>query len=100
MMCLGETMKNPHIGESFDDFLSDENILAECEAEAIKRVLVWQINQYMESEHIKKSALALRMNTSRSQLDRLLDPENTSINLKTLSNAAGAMGKSLTLSFA
>ncbi|MFT3741863.1 MAG: helix-turn-helix transcriptional regulator [Gammaproteobacteria bacterium] len=88
-------MNNPHIGSDFDDFLHEEGLLAECQSEAIKRVLAWQIKEYMEKKGIKKSIFAQRMGTSRSQLDRLLDPENTSLNLKTLANAAEAMGKHL-----
>jgi len=86
-------MKNKHIGSKFDEFLVEEGLLAEVQAEAIKRVLSWQIDEYIKKKGIKKTDFALRMKTSRSQLDRLLDPENTSLNLKTLAHAAEAMGK-------
>jgi transcriptional regulator with XRE-family HTH domain len=44
---------------------------------------------------ITKSALAKRMQTSRAQLDRLLDPENESVTLATLTRAAQAVGRQL-----
>lgn len=90
-------MSNPHIGSSFDDFLEEEGIKEEVHAYAIKRVLAWQIQQAMESEGISKSAMARRMNTSRSQLERLLDPANVSVQLDTIQRAAAAIGRRLRL---
>lgn len=84
---------NKHIGSSFDDFLEEENLFAETSAEALKRVIVWQIQNYLEANQIKKTVFAKKMQTSRSQLDRLLDPENTNISLKALVSTANAMGK-------
>lgn len=84
---------NKYIGNSFDDFLKEENLFAETSAEALKRVIAWQIQNYLETNHIKKTAFAKKMQTSRSQLDRLLDPENTNISLVALVNTANAMGK-------
>lgn len=84
---------NKYIGSTFDDFLEEENLFSETSAEALKRVIAWQIQNYLESNHINKSTFAKKMHTSRSQLDRLLDPENTNISLKTLVNTANAMGK-------
>lgn len=91
--------KNPHIGSSFDDFLAEEGLLAETQAEAIKRVIAWQLSEFMTATDIKKTALAKEMHTSRAQLDRLLDPENTSVSLKTMVAAAQAMGKKLEIRF-
>jgi DNA-binding phage protein len=88
-------MKNKHIGSDFDDFLDKEGLLAETEATAIKRVIACQIMEEMKELHISKSALARRMNTSRSSLDRLLDPENASVTLLTLETVALALGKRL-----
>jgi len=87
--------KNKHIGSSFDDFLSTTAELAEVNAIAIKRVIAWEINQKMETECITKTEMAELMATSRSALNRLLDPENTSVTLHTLDNAARAIGKTL-----
>ena len=88
-------MKNKHIGSSFDDFLAEEGLLAEAEAIAIKRVIAYQVEQLMKKEHISKTEMAKRMNTSRSALERLIDPENVSITLQTLNRAAQALGKHL-----
>ncbi len=88
-------MNNQHIGSGFDDFLEEDGLLAEAQAEASKRVIAWQIQEYLKVSGTTKTSFAKSLGTSRSQLDRLLDPENTNLNLKTLSNAAEAMGKHL-----
>ena len=93
-------MKSKHIGSSFDDFLQEEGLMAKAEATALKRVLAYQIRQEMELRHISKAALARMMKTSRSSVDRLLDPKNSSITLLTLENVAVALGKKLKLQFA
>lgn len=90
-------MANTHIGSSFDDFLEETGVLAETNAVAIKRVIAWEIQQKLEQEHLSKTKMAQMMNTSRAALDRLLDPNNTSITLHTLDNAAKALGKTLRL---
>jgi predicted XRE-type DNA-binding protein len=91
---------NKHIGSSFDSFLEEEDILAEASAEALKRVIAWQIKNFLDTNHITKATFAQRMKTSRSQLDRLLDPENTTISLKTLVSTANAMGKHIEINIA
>ena len=88
-------MDKKHIGGDFDDFLRDEGILDEAEAVAAKRVIAFQIAQEMEREHISQSELARRMKTSRSAVERLLDPANPSVTLVTLERAATAVGKRL-----
>ncbi|MBC8200164.1 MAG: XRE family transcriptional regulator [Desulfobacteraceae bacterium] len=88
-------MKNKYIGSNFDEFLQEEGLLAETEAAAIKRVIAYQIKREMAERHISKSALARMMRTSRSSLDRLLDPENPSVTLLTLESVAFALGKRL-----
>jgi predicted XRE-type DNA-binding protein len=93
-------MKSKHIGSSFDDFLLEEGLMAKAEATALKRVIAYQIRQEMELRHISKAALARMMKTSRSSVDRLLDPKNSSITLLTLENVAVALGKKLKLQFA
>lgn len=93
-------MKNKHLGSDFDDFLQDEGLLAEAEAAAIKRVLAFQIEKEMEERQLTKSALAKLMNTSRSSLDRLLDPDNPSVTLVTMESAAIALGKKLKIQLA
>jgi predicted XRE-type DNA-binding protein len=79
----------------FDDFLQDEGMLAEAEAVAIKRVIAFQLEEIMTKEHITKTEMAKRMNTSRSAINRLLDLLNTSITLATIESAVAAMGKRL-----
>ena len=96
----GRIMKNKHLGSDFDDFLQDEGLLAEAEATAIKRVLAFQILKEMEERQLTKSALAKLMNTSRSSLDRLLDPDNPSVTLVTMESAAIALGKKLKIQLA
>ena len=91
---------NQHIGSNFDDFLQEEGLLAEAEATAVKRVLAHQIEKEMAERNLTKSALADRMRTSRSSLDRLLDPENASVTLLTLESVALALGKKLKVQLA
>lgn len=90
---------NKHIGSKFDDFLNEEDLLAEAQAEAIKRVVVWQLEQAMKEQNLNQTELAKRLRTSRSGLKRLLDKENTSITLNTLANVAQVTGKKLQISF-
>jgi antitoxin HicB len=87
--------KKGRIGSSFDDFLKDEGIYEEVSAGAIKRVLARQIGALMQDEGVTKTELARRMQTSRAQLDRLLDPDNESVTLGTLARAAQAVGRKL-----
>jgi antitoxin HicB len=88
---------NPLIGSTFDDFLSEEAVLEEATAIAIKRVIAWQIEQEMKAQKLTKSALAKKMHTSRAALNRLLDETDTSLTLTTLASAATALGKKLRL---
>ena len=87
--------KKGRIGSSFDDFLKQEGIYEEVTARAIKRVIARQLDALMEEQGLTKSELAKRMKTSRAQLDRLLDPENESLTLGTLTRAAQAVGRQL-----
>ncbi len=87
--------KKGRIGSSFDEFLKDEGIYEEVTARAIKRVLARQLSGLMRTQGLTKSELARRMQTSRAQLDRLLDPENESVTLGTLTRAAQAVGRQL-----
>ncbi len=89
--------KKGRIGSDFDDFLKEEGLYEEVTAGAVKRVLTQQITEAMKAADISKSERARRMRTSRSQLDRLLDPANTKIRLDTLFKAARAVGRSVRL---
>jgi len=88
---------NPHIGSSFDSFLEEEGLLEEVTASAQKKVLAWQIDQARKKRGLSKAELARRMKTSRAQLDRLLDPDNTSVTLNTMQKAAAILGMRIQL---
>ncbi len=90
---------NLHIGSSLDDFLEEEGILEEINLIAIKRVLAWQIKNAMEEKKLTKSEMAKQMKTSRSSLDRLLDPNNASVTLDTINRAAKIIGKRVHFEF-
>jgi len=85
-------MAKKNIGSDFDDFLKEEGLLEETTAVAIKRYIAFQLTEKMSEEHLSKAEMARRMETSRSALDRLLDPENPSVTLQTLQCAAQALG--------
>ena len=84
---------NLHTGSRFDDFLKEEGIYEEVQAKAIKRVLAEQLEESMHTAKLSKLDMAKKVATSRSQLDRVLDPENVSVQLDTLIKAARAVGK-------
>ena len=81
-----------HMGSTLDDFLSQEGVLEEVSARAIKRVIAWQLAEAMKTQGVTKTAMAARMHTSRSMLDRLLDDTDTGLTIETLSLAAQALG--------
>jgi antitoxin HicB len=82
---------------TLDDLLEGEGKRDEFEAVAIKEVLAWQIAEAMKANHLSRSALAMRMKTSRSQIGRLLDPKDGNVTLSTLQRAARIVGRSLRL---
>ena len=86
---------NQHTGSDFDDFLREEGILEEVTARAHKRLLALQLAEAMEASKISKVQLAERLQTSRSQVERLLDPDNTAITLESLERLASAVGRQL-----
>lgn len=87
-------------GSSSDDFLEEEGILEEVSTKAQKRLLALQIEDVIAKTSLTKTEIAQKMDTSRSQLDRLLDPENTAITLDSLDRLARAVGKQLKIEFA
>jgi antitoxin HicB len=89
-----------HTGSTFDSFLEEEGIREEVEAVAVKRVISWQLAEAMRKKKKTKQGLAKQLNTSRSQLDRLLDPQNVSVSLETITRAARALGKKLVIRLA
>jgi predicted transcriptional regulator len=88
---------NPHIGSSFESWLEEEGIREEVTAAAIKQVIADQLAAEMKRKGITKVRMAEMMNTSRAQVDRLLDPKNPSATLETLMRAAKAVGRELRL---
>jgi antitoxin HicB len=87
-----------NVGSDFDDFLREEGMLEDVEALAVKRLVAFELRRTIEKERVSKTELAARMGTSRSQLNRLLDPDNQSVTLATLAKAAAALGKRLRVS--
>jgi antitoxin HicB len=85
-------MSKQHIGSSVDDFLKQEGIFETAQAQAIKEVVAWQLAEAMKSKGISKNKMAALLKTSRSQIDRLLDPEND-ITLGSLQRAAAIVGR-------
>ena len=94
---MANRIEDVHSGSSFDDFLIEEGLHEEVESAAIKRVLAWQFEPEMERQQKTKRGMAKELRTSRSQLDRLLDPTNVSVSLDTITRAARALGKRLTI---
>lgn len=86
--------KNIHAGSNFDDFLKEEDIFEHCQEVGAKYAFVMQLKDEMEKQKLSKEEFAKRIRTSRSALDRLLDPNKPS-NIRSLINAAAAVGKHL-----
>ncbi len=91
-------MADKHIGSSLDDLLKEDGLYDDAQNTAIKRALVWQIHRAMKAQHINKQKMAMLMKTSRVQVDRLLNPENTRVQLDTMQRAAAAVGCRLIVS--
>ncbi|POA78016.1 helix-turn-helix transcriptional regulator [Pseudomonas sp. DP16D-R1] len=86
---------NKHIGSDFDDFLTEQGLLEETSAAALKKVITWQIQEAMKAQHMTVVALAKRMHTSRTVVTRVLDAEDAGMTIATLANAARALGQSV-----
>lgn len=85
-------MSKKHVGSSLDDYLEGEGTFDEAQALAIKEVVVWQLTDAMEKQSLSKAQLAILLKTSRSQVDRLLDPTRD-VTLSTLQRAAALVGR-------
>ena len=86
---------NEAIGSGLDDLLKEDGVLNQAQAEAAKRVIAWQVQKMMKTQHISKAQLARDLETSRGAVDRILDSENTSMTLKSLGAIADLFGKRL-----
>ena len=89
-------MSKKHMGSSIDDFLKEEGIFEEAQAQAIKEVVAWQLARAMKKKKISKSRMAALLKTSRTQVDRLLDPKND-ITLSSLQRAAAMVGRRVSI---
>jgi len=81
-----------NMGSSIDDFLKEEGIFEEAQAQAIKEVVAWQLAEAMKKKKISKARMAVLLKTSRTQVGRLLDPKND-ITLGSLQRAAAIVGR-------
>lgn len=86
-------MKRKHLGSNFEDFLAKQGILEECRAAAIKFKISRELEKAMSERKLSKAEIAKRLKTSRTGVDRLLDPDNTSITLNTMAKVANLLGK-------
>jgi antitoxin HicB len=89
-------MSKKHMGSSIDSFLKEEGIFQEAQAQAIKEVVAWQLAEAMKRRKISKRRMAALLKTSRTQVDRLLDPKND-ITLMSLQRAAAMVGKRVSI---
>ena len=89
-----------HVGSDFEDFLIEEGRLQDSTARAVKRVLAWEIARAMQEARLSQAELARRMKTSRAVVHRLLDPDDTSVTLATLTRVAIALGRTVRFKFA
>ena len=97
MKAKAAVKKKGRIGQRFDDFLKEDGLYDDVHAVAIKRVIAFQLAEAMKAKNINKTEMARRMNTSRRQLNRLLDPEIGGVELHTLARAAQIVGRNLRL---
>jgi antitoxin HicB len=91
-----EVMSKKHMGSSIDDFLKEEGIFEEAQAQAVKEVVAWQLAEAMKKKNISKNKMAKLLKTSRTQVDRILDPKND-ITLGSLQRAAAMVGRRVTI---
>ena len=87
--------RNKHMGSGIDDFLKEEGVLEEFQAQAVKEVIAWQLGQAMQDQKLSKRKLATLMHTSRTQVDRVLDPKDGNVTIETLQRAAAIVGRKI-----
>jgi hypothetical protein len=92
--------KNRHIGSTLERLLGEDGTLVQADAAALKRVLAWQVQQAMAEKKLTRSAMAREMRTSRTVVNRLLDPKDQAITLRTLVKAAGVVSRRIRLELA
>ena len=89
-------MSKKHMGSSIDDFLKEEGIFEEAQAQAVKEVVAWQLAEAMREKNISKNKMAALLKTSRTQVDRILNPKED-VTLGSLQRAAAMVGRRLTI---
>jgi antitoxin HicB len=94
------TKRKSRIGSDFEDFLQEQGRLEESTALAMKRVLAWEFNEAMKKAEVSQAEMARRMGTSRAVVRRLLDQNETSVTLATISRAATALGRNMSFQLA
>lgn len=94
---MTDEIEKGRAGESLTDFLKEDGTYEEVTAKSIKAIIAWQLSQVMDAEKITKTQMASRLQTSRAQVNRLLDPENDGVSIGTLQRAASAVGRELKL---
>lgn len=97
---MNKKKRNPHHGSTLDAILKVDGVLEEFRAVAVKEVIAWQIAKAMKDKKLSKNKMATLMQTSRAQLDRLLDPEQGNVTLETLHRAASVLGRELRIELA
>lgn len=90
---MADEQTNRHMGSGIDDFLREEGVLEEFQARSIKEVIAWQLDQAMKDRKLSKRRLAEMMHTSRTQIDRVLDPTDGNVTIETLQRAAAILGR-------
>jgi antitoxin HicB len=93
----GRKKPNKHRGSSIDAFLKEEGVFEEFQARAIKEVIAWQLAEAMKERKLSKRQLAVMMRTSRTQIDRVLDPDDGNVTIETLRRAAALVGRKVQL---
>ena len=88
---------NPRVGSTLESFLREDGTYEDAKEQAIKSVLAYKLERAMKAQNLSKAKMAERMETSRSQLDRVLDPENEGVTLHALKRAAAAVGMRIEL---
>lgn len=93
---MSKRKKNRHWGSTLDDFLDEEGIREVAKAEALTRVVAWQLSEEMKRQGITKARLAELMKTSRAQVDRILKAKSN-VTIESLQRAAKLVGRQLRL---
>jgi antitoxin HicB len=88
--------RNPHMGSGLDDFLKEDGTFEDLQVQAIKEVVAWQLEEAMKKKNVSKAGLAKMLRTSRTQVNRLLDPESD-VTLSSLQRAAALVGRQVRL---